>query len=127
MLDPDVRRVIDGTSIGHLATVLPDGSPHTVPCWIGLHGDRIVLLTGPDSRKARNLRRDPRVALSIAPADDPFTPVVVRGRVVEWLEGDAAWEIIDQLAAKYIGAPYSRELERVVGMIEPERQTVGVR
>jgi hypothetical protein len=67
------------------------------------------------------------VALSIAPAENPFEPVVVRGRVVEWLEGDAAWEIIDQLAAKYIGAPYSRELERVVGVIEPERQTVGVR
>jgi hypothetical protein len=67
------------------------------------------------------------VALSIAPADSPFEPVVVRGRVVEWLEGDAAWEIIDQLAVKYIGEPYSRELERVVAVIEPERQTVGVR
>ena len=127
MLDPDVRRVLDGASIAHLATVLPDGSPHTVPLWVGTDGDRVVFLTGPGSRKARNLRRDPRVALSIAPADNPFEPVVVRGRVVEWIEGEAAWEIIDRLSAKYIGAPYSRELERVVGVIEPERQTVGVR
>ena len=126
MLDPDVRRVLDGTSIAHLATVLPDGSPHTVPVFVGAHGDRIVFLTGPDSRKARNLRRDPRMALSIAPVDNPFEPVAVRGRVVEWLEGDAAWEIIDQLATKYTGAPYSREQARVVGMIEPDRQTVGV-
>jgi PPOX class probable F420-dependent enzyme len=127
MLDPDVRRVLDGTSIAHLATVLPDGSPHTGPLWIGTHGDRIVFLTGPDSRKARNLRRDPRMALSIAPADHPFQPVVIRGRVVEWLDGDAAWEIIDQLATKYTGAPYSRGQERVVAVIEPGRQTVGVR
>ena len=127
MLDPDVRRVLDGTSIAHLATVLPDGSPHTVPLWIGTHGDRIVFLTGPDSRKARNLRRDPRMALSIAPADNPFQPVVIRGRVVEWLDGDAAWQIIDQLATKYTGASYSRGQERVVAVIEPERQTVGVR
>jgi PPOX class probable F420-dependent enzyme len=105
MLDPDVRRVLDGTSIAHLATVLPDGSPHTVPLWIGTHGDRIVFLTGPDSRKARNLRRDPRMALSIAPADNPFQPVVIRGRVVEWLDGDAAWEIIDQLATKSPARP----------------------
>jgi PPOX class probable F420-dependent enzyme len=126
VLDPDVRRVLDGASIAHLATVLPDGSPHSAPVWIGAHGDRIVFLTGPDTRKARNLRRDPRLALSIAPVDDPFTPVVVRGRVVEWLDGDAAWEIIDQLSVKYIGAPYSRELERVVVVIEPERQIVGV-
>jgi PPOX class probable F420-dependent enzyme len=126
MLDPEVRRVLDGTSIAHLATVLPDGSPHAVPVWIGTCGDRIVFLTGPGKRKARNLRRDPRVALSIAPADDPFTPVAIRGRVVEWLEGDAAWEIIDQLSMKYTGAPYSRGQERVVAVIEPERQIVGV-
>ena len=127
MLDPDVRRVLDGTPIAHLATVLPDGSPHTVPLWIGVHRDRIVFLTGPGSRKALNLRRDPRVALSVAPADNPFEPVVVRGRVVQWLEGDAAWKIIDELSEKYTGAPYSRDLERVVAVIEPERQTVGVR
>lgn len=126
MLDPDIRRVLDGTSIAHLATVLRDGSPHSVPVWVAAHGDRIVFLTGPGSRKARNLRRDPRIALSIAPADNPFTPVVIGGRVVEWLEGDGAWEIIDQLSMKYTGAPYSREQERVVAVVEPERQRIGV-
>ncbi|MHA6630600.1 PPOX class F420-dependent oxidoreductase [Pseudonocardia sichuanensis] len=126
MLEPDVRRVLDGTSIAHLATVLPDGAPHCVPVYVGARGDRIVTFTGPGTRKARNLRRDPRLALSIAPADNPFEPVVVRGRVVEWIEGDAAWEIIDELAVKYAGAPYPRGEERVVAVIEPERQTVGI-
>ena len=126
MLNPDVRRVLDGASIAHLATVLPDGSPHTTPVYVGAHGDRIVFFTGPGMRKARNLRRDPRVALSIAPVDDTFTPVVVRGRVVEWIEGDAAWEIVDQLAIKYTGSPYPRGQERIVAVIEPERQTVGI-
>jgi PPOX class probable F420-dependent enzyme len=125
MLDPDVRRVLDGTSIAHLATVLPDGSPHAVPLWIGAQGERIVFLTGPGSRKARNLRRDPRMALSIAPVDNPFEPVVIRGRVVEWLEGDVAWEIIDQLARSTPVRPTPRA-RRVVVVIEPERQTVGV-
>jgi PPOX class probable F420-dependent enzyme len=126
MLDPDVRRVLDGTSIAHLATVLPDGSPHNTPVWVGPHRDHIVVLTGPGMRKARNLRRDPRLALSIAPIDNPFEPVVIRGRVVEWLDGDPAWEIIDQLCTKYTGAPYARGQERVVAVIEPEHQTVGV-
>ena len=58
--------------------------------------------------------------------DNPFEPVAVRGRVVEWLNGDEAWEIIDGLAVKYTGSPYSRELERVVCVIEPDRQTVGL-
>jgi len=126
MLNPDVRRALDSTSLAHLATVLPDGSPHTVPLWIGTHDDHIVFLTGPDSRKARNLRRDPRVALSLTTPDNPFEPIIVRGRVIEWLEGDEAWPIIDELATKYIGQPYSRAQERVVAVIEPERQTVGM-
>ncbi|WP_037368218.1 PPOX class F420-dependent oxidoreductase [Amycolatopsis orientalis] len=126
MLNPDVRRVLDGTPIAHLATVLPDGSPHVVPVWIGTRGDRIVFLTGPDSRKARNLRRDPRVAISLTPPDNPFEPVVIRGRVAEWIEGDPAWEIIDEVAKKYIGQPYTREQVRIVGLIEPETQSVGM-
>ena len=126
MLHPDVRRHLDGTPLAHVATVAPDGAPHSVPVWVGTHGDQIVFLTGPHSVKARNLRHEPRVALSLTPADDPFTPVVVRGRVVGWLEGDAAWEVVDEIAAKYIGAPYPRGEERVVALVEPDRQRIGV-
>jgi PPOX class probable F420-dependent enzyme len=126
MLNPDVRRHLEGTPVAHLATVLPDGSPHTVPLWVDTRGDQVVFLTDPSSRKARNLRRDPRVALSLTAADNPFEPIVIRGRVVEWLEGDEAWEIVDRIAAKYIGGPYPRDEERVVAVVEPERQTVGV-
>ena len=126
MLNPDVRRHLEGTPVAHLATVLPDGSPHTVPLWVDTRGEQVVFLTGPGSRKARNLRRDPRVALSLTAADNPFEPIVIRGRVVEWLEGDAAWEIVDRIAAKYIGGPYPRAEERVVAVVEPERQSIGV-
>ncbi|AQZ68522.1 Pyridoxamine 5'-phosphate oxidase-related, FMN-binding [[Actinomadura] parvosata subsp. kistnae] len=125
-LNPEVRRAFDSTALAHLATVLPDGSPHSIPLWVGTRGDHIVFLTGPQSRKARNLRRDPRVALSVAPADNPYQPVIVRGRVVEWIEGDAAWEIIDEISTKYIGQPYSREQDRVVLVVEAEHQTVGL-
>ncbi len=125
MLDPDVRRVLDSTPLAHLASVLPDGAPHSVPVWIGTHGDHIAILTGPGSRKARNLRRDPRVALSLTPADNPFQPVIVRGRVVEWLQGDAAWQIVDRISTKYTSGPYSRGEERVVALIQPDRQIMG--
>ncbi|WP_218004816.1 PPOX class F420-dependent oxidoreductase [Actinomadura macra] len=125
MLDSDVRRVLDGALLAHVASVLPDGAPHSVPVWIGTHGDHVAILTGPDSRKARNLRRDPRIALSLTPADNPYQPVIIRGRVVGWLEGDAAWEIIDRIATKYIGGPYSRDEERVILLIAPDRQSAG--
>ena len=126
VLEPEVRRLLEGTAVAHLATVLPDGSPHCVPVFVGTEGDRVVIFTGPDSRKARNLRRDPRVALSLAPPDNPFSPVIVRGRVTEWLDGDAAWQIVDRIATRYIGRPYPRDQERVVAFIEPSVQRVGM-
>lgn len=101
----ETRGLLDGTAVAHLATVLPDGSPHCIPVFVGTEGDWVAIFTGPGSRKARNLRRDPRVALSLAPPDNPFSPVIVRGRVTEWLEGDAAWEIVDRIAARYTGSP----------------------
>jgi len=125
MIDPDVRRVLDGSSTAHLATILPDGAPHSVPVWIGTEGDHVAILTGPGTLKARNLKRDPRVAVSLTPVDDPFHPVIVRGRVVEWLQGDAAWAVVDRIAAKYIDQPYPRDEERVVALIEPHRQLAG--
>jgi PPOX class probable F420-dependent enzyme len=127
MLEPDVRSVLDGNAVAHLATVLPDGSPHCVPVFVGVEGDRIAIFTGPATRKARNLRRDPRVALSLTPPDNPYTPVILRGEVVEWLEGDAAWQIVDRIQISYTGQPYPRGQERVVALIEPSVQQVGMR
>jgi len=126
MLKPAVRNAVESTSIAHLATVLPDGSPHSIPLWVSLLDDKIIFLTGPTSQKARNLQRDPRVALSLAPVDNPYEPVIVRGRVVEWIDGDAGWELVDQIAQKYIGQPYGRDVERVIGVIEVDHQSVGV-
>jgi PPOX class probable F420-dependent enzyme len=112
--------------IAHLATVRPDGSPHAVPIFVATRGDQVVFLTGPHSRKARNLRQDPRVALSLTRVDNPFEPIVIRGRVVEWIDGEAGWAIVDQIAMKYLGRPYPRDDERVVAVVEPEHQRVGV-
>ncbi|GAA1591002.1 pyridoxamine 5'-phosphate oxidase family protein [Kribbella karoonensis] len=126
MLKPAVRAAVESNSIAHLATVLPDGSPHSIPLWVSTLDDKIIFLTGPDSQKARNLQRDPRVALSLAPVDNPYEPVIVRGRVVQWIDGDEGWALVDQIAMKYLGQPYSRDLDRVIGVIEADRQTVGV-
>ncbi|GAA1958208.1 PPOX class F420-dependent oxidoreductase [Catenulispora subtropica] len=125
MLTTELDSVLATTVVAHLATLLPDGSPHSIPVWIDTHDGRIVIITGPTSRKARNILRDPRVAISLTPIDNPFQPVVIRGRVVEWIDGDAGWEIVDRIAQKYIGRPYARSDERVAMLIEPEHQSFG--
>ncbi|GLY35579.1 PPOX class F420-dependent enzyme [Amycolatopsis sp. NBRC 101858] len=126
MINDDVRRILSTNVVAHLATVLPDGAPHSIPLWVDPEGEYIAIMTGPDSRKARNLKRDPRVALSLTPADNPFEPVVIRGRVEKWVDGDAGWAIVDRIATKYLGGPYPREQERVVALIAVERQSVGM-
>jgi PPOX class probable F420-dependent enzyme len=120
-LPENVRALIEAPNIAHVATVLPDGAPHSVPVWIGSEGDRLAFLTSPNSRKARNLAREPRVAISITDRGNPHTMAQIRGRVTERLEGDAAWVIIDRLSHKYIGQPYPLRTDRVVFLVQAER------
>ena len=56
-LPDDVRALFERPNYAHIATVLPDGGPHSVPVWIALEGDRIAFFTQERSRKARNLPR----------------------------------------------------------------------
>jgi PPOX class probable F420-dependent enzyme len=116
----DIRALLEGANSAHIATLLPDGAPHTVPLWVGLEGDRIAFLTSPTSRKAQNVERDPRVAISIIDRDQPLTMAEVRGSVTDRLEGDAALAIIDRLSRKYTGRPYPLRSGRVVYLIELE-------
>ena len=64
-LSNEIRALFDGPNFVHLATLMPDGSPQSVPVWVGREGDRILICTGEGSLKAKNTRRDARVALSI--------------------------------------------------------------
>jgi PPOX class probable F420-dependent enzyme len=117
----DVRALLRAPNIAHLATVLPDGGPHVVPVWVGIEDDRIAFLTSPDSRKGRNIARDPRVSISVADRDRPNVLAHVRGRVVEIVDGDRGWEIIDRLSLSYIGQPYEPRTDRVAYLVEPDR------
>jgi PPOX class probable F420-dependent enzyme len=125
-LDTDLVALLDGTPIAHLASVLPDGAPHSVPLWVGTYEDHVVIMTGPHSQKARNLRRDPRVAISLLPPANPYSPVLLRGRVVTWLSGEEGWAVVDAIAEKYIHAPYDRDQERVVAKIAVEHVRLGM-
>ena len=119
-LPDEVRELFGGPNFGHLATTRPDGSPHTVAVWVGVEGDHVVFFTQPGSRKARNLARDPRVAISIVDGQNPYRGADIRGRVAATVEGDEALEIIDRLAVKYTGKPFPMR-SGVVYLVEAEQ------
>src|SRR5438093_11918924 len=93
---PDqVRAIAEGPSHAHIATILPDGSPHSVPVWVGVEGEWISVLTSPGSRKARNIARDPRVSITMTDSNKLHSMAHVRGRVDDRIEVEEAMKIYD--------------------------------
>ncbi len=88
-----------------LATVMPDGSPQLTQTWVTTDGEHIVINTGVDRQKSRNIARDPRVAVTVADPDDASRYYGVRGRVVGTTTEGAA-DSIDEISLKYLGRPY---------------------
>ena len=113
-------------AFGHLATLNPDGSPQVTPVWLDLEDGLILVNSAKGRKKDRNLRRDPRVALSVADPSNPYRYLEVRGRVVEITEKGADTHI-DKQAKKYLGVdkyPYKKPGEvRVLYKIQPEHFT----
>jgi PPOX class probable F420-dependent enzyme len=101
----EIKALIDRPNFAHLATLMPDGSPLSTPVWVGREGDLIVICTSETSLKAKNTRRDPRVALSIVDFKDPYKEAQLRGRIVE-RRPDPDLAIMDPISQKYVGMPF---------------------
>jgi PPOX class probable F420-dependent enzyme len=111
-------------AFAHLATLMSDGCPQVTPVWCDFDGTYVRINSAKGRVKDRNMRRDPRVTLSIQDPDNPYRYLEVRGRVVEVTE-EGADAHIDSLAKKYLGVdkyPYRQPGEtRVIYKIQPER------
>jgi PPOX class probable F420-dependent enzyme len=95
----------EGTRTGKLATVRRDGRPHVVPIWFVLGDeDRLVLTTGADTVKGRNLRRDPRVCLCVDDERPPFAFVMVEGEASLSEDPDELLRWATAIGGRYMGA-----------------------
>jgi PPOX class probable F420-dependent enzyme len=124
-LDDRDYRLLRKRAFVHLTTLMPDGSPQTTPLWVDVDAERgVILVNTAESRaKPRNVRADPRVALSVTDPDDDYRALMIRGRVVA-LRHDGAEDHIDDLQEKYHGTrPYPSHdpnRRRVILEIRPE-------
>jgi PPOX class probable F420-dependent enzyme len=122
-LSDDIKTLVRGANFAHLATLMPDGSPQAAPVWVDLEGGRILVGTGEGSLKARNTKRDARVALSLVAYDNPYVEAQLRGRVAErWTDTD--FKIMDRISRKYTRKEFpmrDNPDKRVVLVIEIER------
>ena len=124
----DVRGKLQEANFWHLATLNEDGTPTTTPVWVDVDDGHVIVNTAIGRRKEQNVRRDPRVALSATDTENPYTWTEIRGKVVEFVEGEPADRSIDSLAKKYLGEdvyPFRQPGERrVILRIEPTQVIV---
>jgi len=101
------RDLLDSTALGHLATIAPSGQPQVNPVWFLWDGVRLLLSVKPDTNKYRNLRANPRVAMSVSDLTRPDRYLEIRGSVIEFeLFDNLSW--VNHLARKYTGADFAR-------------------
>ena len=126
-LDEKVRSFLDRKVFAHVATLMPDGSPQVSPVWVDHDDTHVIFNTAEGRYKTENLEKDGRVAISILDPDNPYTHLLVRGKVTE-LQREGAKEHADAMAKKYMGVdeyPFLQPGEvRVIVVIEPEKVTL---
>ncbi|MGW3998231.1 PPOX class F420-dependent oxidoreductase [Amycolatopsis sp. NPDC004772] len=118
------KALLDGTNYPVVATTNSDGSPQSSVVWARRDGDTVVFATVQGRRKERNIRRDPRVSISVFDLADPENYVEIRGRAEVTVEGGR--ELIDELSRKYVGKdfpPEPADVVRVLVRVVPEHIT----
>jgi PPOX class probable F420-dependent enzyme len=93
--------LLDGRNYAVLATVNPDGSPQTSVMWVGRDGNNLLFSTVEGRVKHRNMRRDPRVSVTVIDSADPENYVELRGRVS--MTPDVGRQLDTRLSRKYDG------------------------
>lgn len=121
--------LLDTLSFAHLSSLGPKGEPQSHPVWFDSAGGQLLISTGTDRQKYRNIQRDPRVSVSILDPDNPYRYLEVRGRVVK-IEPDPEKVFLDRLAHKYLNQdtyPYEerRSADRVILHIQPDHVVAG--
>ena len=121
-LAPEVRALLDRPNFVHLSTLMSDGSPQNAPVWVGLEGDRILIGTGEGSLKAKNMKRDARVALSVVDFHNPYEEAQIKGRVIE-IRPDTDFHVMDAISRKYTGKefPFRNPRGRIAIVVEIEK------
>jgi PPOX class probable F420-dependent enzyme len=125
MIADTFKKLAQEDNFGTITTLGRDGTPMTHVMWVDCDDDHVLINTETGRAKYRNVKRDPRVSVTVWDKADHYTYAEVRGVVVDTILGPEAREHIDKLSVKYTGQPYDGsaiQTERVILKIKPERQ-----
>ena len=118
---PEVVAVLMKPYLAVIATVRPDGSPHTAATWYEWEDGRVLLNMADTRRRLEHMRDEPRAALTVLSDGDTYDHVSLLGRIVS-IEPDPWLNDIDRLARRYTGEPFgTRDQQRFSAWLEPEQ------
>lgn len=118
---PEVEELLRRPNPAVVATVRPDGSPHSVATWYAWDGARILLNMDESRARLAFMRGEPRVSLTVLDSGSWYRQMNLDGRVAELVDDERLADI-DRLARHYTGRPFGdREARRVSAWVEVER------
>lgn len=112
-LPESVKKILQDKAYGHVITLNASGKPQATMVWMDVDGDEVLFNTAEGRLKPRNLRRDPRIVISVQDRNDPQSHMVFHGKATITEAG--ADEHIDKLAKRFLGAekyPFRRPAEK---------------
>jgi PPOX class probable F420-dependent enzyme len=80
-LPPRIRAFLDAPRFASIATIDPDGGPRQAVVWYLVDGDELIINSAEGRRWPANLRRDPRISLTVVDHADGYSWVGLTGTV----------------------------------------------
>jgi PPOX class probable F420-dependent enzyme len=114
-LPESARKVLQDKAYGHVVTLGASGRPQVTMVWVDAEGDEVLFNTAEGRKKAHNLRRDPRVIISVQDRSDLQAYMVIHGTATLTEAGADAH--IDKLSKRFLGVdkyPYRQPGEKRV-------------
>jgi len=126
MLDDKVKEIAKGANYAIVTTVMPDGTPQTLPLWIDADDEHLLINTEVHRQRYKNVQHNPKVTVLLLEDGNWYGYAEVRGHLVGEVRGQEARDHIDALSRKYQGTDYGNPIqsERVILKIAPDRQNV---
>ncbi len=119
-IPPSVSRFLAQPNFAVVASLRPDGSPHSVVTWYDWEDDRILLSMDESRARLGFMRADPRITLTVVDRDDWYRHITLNA-IVEEFRPDIGLADIDRLAHRYMNQPYmTRDSPRVTAWARVE-------
>lgn len=129
MTEAEIQEFLRASRVATLATNGPSGYPHQVAMWYSIVDGQVCIETHPKSQKAVNLRRDPKLSISVEAGDsyELLRGVAIDGtaRIIDDTTDPTYWAAAINKFERYT-APYTEEMRPVVEYMMNKRIVVVV-